>query len=161
MEGYISRAKSDYEGILASGQCRWLTVSPPHNDWELEQYYELWMYILYPLVQFSRDLLLLVEMSKDLRLHFHCFYSTKDRVKEYRYLNGWRKQSMVRAFDGEPKGGFDYLVKDLEFTAEFLPTQLLLLNRSQLSDQYQSVRKTVEVNDLVNKYRKSCSSKAR
>lgn len=135
---------------IGDQQDRWLTISPPHNDDDPNLYLKAWISKLLPLIHIAHNLILVAEVT-NLRLHFHIYYSLKDKVKEYIYLNGWRKHAQLKVYNGEPKEGIDYLFKDIEFTRQYISspnkiiydrTDLLLFKQENKRVKHIEIEKT-------------------
>lgn len=131
---YISLYTSKYNNIIQH-RPRWLTISPPYDDKEqAQENYEYWIKKLVKLKDIASDAIIITEMSTQCRLHYHIIYSLKDPIKEYKYLNGWRKEAQVRVYNGQPKEGVSYLFKDISFTKEYLPNAQLIHTRTSIME---------------------------
>lgn len=108
-----------YDSIKREGM-RWLTISPKYSFEEPQKDFESMLDAILEMI--SKDSLMLgvAEMSEQLRLHYHIVYSAKDKIKEYKVLNKIRQISMLRVYNGEPKGGIDYLFKDVVTTRAYI-----------------------------------------
>lgn len=137
---YCEHYADTYERIATSGRARWLTIAPPstHNDAITD--YKLWMSQLTKIKDFADFLILIAEISPQMRLHFHVLYSSKDKPKEYRYINGWRYDAMVRIYNGTPKEGKHYLFKDIASTQEVLPDASIIFDRQHLLGYERSLK---------------------
>jgi len=135
-----------------TGNLRWLTVSPPADDKDPELSYKDWMQRLKPLVNIASSLILVAEISSQLRLHFHILFCSKDKVKEYKYVNGWRHNAMIRVYNGEPREGLHYMFKDLEETQGYLPGIQLVLTRSDMQIYAKRMKHSVTVPQGILEY---------
>lgn len=141
-----------YDRIRVSGHARWLTLSPPPDDGadpRLGHIY--WLKKLTKMHGFTTDLLLVAEVSPNARLHYHMFYSVKDRVKEYIYLNGWRRESNIKVFNGEPREGIGYLQKDILSTSEYLPGYPVSFTRDTLRSYVLAQKRRKRAEELARK----------
>lgn len=96
---------------------RWLTISPPYSHEDPDDFLKGWYEEFYEFRYFGDKIFGVME-EKQGRLHFHLIYELKDRIKEYRVLNKIRKNAMVRVYDGYPRDGLHYLMKDIDVALE-------------------------------------------
>lgn len=116
---YCEKYRPLYDKIKSQGM-KWLTISPPYNDIDPMKYYESWTYDFEDFRKLAKEVIIVAELTKELRMHFHIVYSVKDRIKEYKVINGFRKGNQLRLYKGEPMKGMHYLFKDLEDIVELL-----------------------------------------
>ncbi len=151
--GYCELYADMYQRIANSGRSRWLTVSPPYDDEPPAVRHMVWLYRFLPMIAFADEFILVVEFSEDGRLHYHCIYSRIDEVKEYIYINGWRRGGLqVKVYDGEAQKGCHYLFKDIERSGRLLgginvmvPQHDVVHTRLNLRNKSKSIRQTVEM----------------
>lgn len=99
---------------------RWLTISPDPKTYSFDYIYlcekiRRYMNKFNKLTGFSRDFVLVWELSKNDVLHLHCMFDLKDEPKEYRYLEGWKLMPcQIRCYDGFPEHGIHYLFKGID-----------------------------------------------
>lgn len=137
---YESKYEATYRQIKDKNP-RWLTISPPASDLSPKKDLKIWMEMfIYDFRKYMNEFILVVEF-KHLRMHFHVFYSRKDRIKEYRCINQLRKVSQVKVYDGEPAQGISYLFKDIDEATELLNGQPAIYTYNDVCKNYKDYRK--------------------
>lgn len=150
-ENFSESYKDVYDRILVRGM-RWLTVSPRASSLRPMKHILLWMQDLKQLRYFTHDFLLVFEMTDQLRLHIHAVYSVSDKIKEYKVLNKWKVDQMLRVYNGEPEKGFDYLFKDAAFTSEYLEDAPLVLTRDSILGEYKQLKSNKKLRKVAKQY---------
>lgn len=139
-----------YSRIKDSGRGRWFTLSPLNDKGTSEAEYKYWTKKLVTLRDIADELILVVEMSQSLNLHYHAYYSRKNPHKEFRYKNGWsQEKAQVKIFDGEPERGLRYLFKSLDNTGMYFKNKdkKLVYNRDELTQLQKQYKK--DSDDLI------------
>lgn len=149
---YIEKYNDTYQEILQKGM-RWLTLAPKNEGIGAAAMLKRWLIKLEAMVKIVHEMILVVEIGSNLNLHFHAVYSVKDRVKEFKYVNGWKYEAMVRVYYGEPKEGIRYLFKDIDASRAFFKEGTRLIYKKSnlvdfLADVLAQLKKTSNVMDF-------------
>lgn len=116
-----------YQNIVSSGPFKFTTVSPPYDP-DYKDVYDTFMSIVCRNRKIFDKILLVCEMTENLRLHFHMMYNLKpDMIKRHYFfinksLRG-AQQWNVLVTSKPPKEGCSYLQKDTEikeFISEYV-----------------------------------------
>ncbi len=107
-----------YKAMIDSGKAVWMTISPPYNDMDPQLCYNGWLSKFLEFRKFTSDVFGVLEMTDDLRIHFHIMYRLKDKIGQYKFVNSvramYRPQLQVKIYSGRPEQGIHYLFKDCE-----------------------------------------------
>lgn len=152
---YIEQYSPLYESILQQGM-KWVTINPDPKY--LEHYssnkiLDQWLAKFKQLRYLAHEFILIVEISRALKLHFHLVYSVKDKVKEYKMINTWKLEANVLYCFGEPKHQIGYLFKDIDFTEQYLsssPKTQLIYTKESLYNELKRINKMGDITTRFN-----------
>lgn len=122
----IDYITTTYDMIKAHANDYWLTISPPPEDSDPETLKIIYLCKLKQLAKCSRSLLGIFEFAND-RMHMHIYFSCKDNVKRFIFVNGIKKEFMARIYKGEPKDGCPYLYKDIDTSMQLLKSHIFTI----------------------------------
>lgn len=121
--GYCKDYQELYDEIAASNRRCWLTISPKPHEFEVDADKVIdWLSDIYELRKCSDKMIVVVEYTTKMIMHFHIFIKITDMIKFKKgFIQRWYYTSNIEPIYGRnPAKGIHYLFKSVTSVAELL-----------------------------------------